>query len=473
MKHRLQAFGDLIKRYRDAFGQAWEHREELETPERSGVESEFLPAALSLQDTPVSPAPRIVAWLIIAFMVITLLWAIFGHVDVVATAQGKIVPNDRIKTIQALETSKVKAIYVKDGQEVKAGDVLIELDSAGTQADHAQAADELMAARLQNARGQALLDAIARRMSPKLSAIEGVPADKLQEAQSLVSGQFAEYNAQLARIDSTIAQRNAEVQTTQAQVRKLEQTAPLAAQRAQDYKKLQEDGFISKHATMEQEQVQIEQTADLAAQRSHIKEISASIREAQAQKAELTAQTRRTSLDSITEAQQKIAAYEQQVLKTEARNGFMTLTSPVDGTVQQLVVFTVGGVVSEAQAVMVIVPHDNPLEVEAYIENKDVGFVKEGQEAEIKVETFQYTKYGTIHAKVISVSHDAINDEKRGLVYMTRIKMDKSSLNIDGTDVKLSPGMAVSAEIKTNQRRVIEYFLSPLMQYGHDSLKER
>ena len=305
MKHRLQAFGDLIKRYREAFGQAWEHREELETPERKSIESEFLPAALSLQDTPVSQAPRIVAWLIITFMVITLLWAIFGHVDVVATAQGKIVPNDRIKTIQALETSKVKAIYVKDGQAVKAGDVLIELDTAGTQADQAQAADELMSARLQNARGQALLSAIAQRSSPRLAPIEGVAAEKLQEAQSLVSGQFAEYNAQLARIDSTIAQRNAEVQTTQAQVSKLEQTAPIAAQRAQDYKKLQEDGFISKHATMEQEQAQIEQKADLAAQRSRIKEISASIREAQAQKAELTAQTRRASLDSITEAQQK------------------------------------------------------------------------------------------------------------------------------------------------------------------------
>lgn len=236
MKHRLQAFGDLIKRYRDAFGQAWEHREELETPERKSIESEFLPAALSLQDTPVSPAPRIVAWLIITFMVITLLWAVFRSRGCGCDSTRKIVLNDRIKTIQALETSKVKAIYVKDGQEVKAGDVLIELDTAGTQADHAQAADELMAARLQNARGQALLDAIARRTSPKLSPIEGVPCGQTSRSTSLVSGQFAEYNAQLARIDSTIAQRNAEVQTTQAQVRKLEQTAPIAAQRAQDYK---------------------------------------------------------------------------------------------------------------------------------------------------------------------------------------------------------------------------------------------
>jgi hemolysin D len=151
----------------------------------------------------------------------------------------------------------------------------------------------------------------------------------------------------------------------------------------------------------------------------------------------------------------------------------MQLTSPVAGTVQQLTVHTVGGVVTPAQAVMVIVPRDNPLEVEAFIENKDVGFVKPDQDAELKIETFQYTKYGTLHAQVTSVSHDAINDEKRGLIYSTRVKMDKATINVDGTDVNLSPGMAVSVEIKTGKRRVIEYFLSPLLQYGHESLRER
>jgi hemolysin D len=122
---------------------------------------------------------------------------------------------------------------------------------------------------------------------------------------------------------------------------------------------------------------------------------------------------------------------------------------------------------------MVIVPSDNPLEVEAFLENKDIGFVKANQDAEVKVETFQFTKYGTIHAKVTSVSHDAINDERRGLIYLTRVKMDKSTINVDGTTVSLSPGMAVSVEVKTGKRRVIEYFLSPLIQHTKESLRER
>lgn len=151
----------------------------------------------------------------------------------------------------------------------------------------------------------------------------------------------------------------------------------------------------------------------------------------------------------------------------------MRLTSPVDVTVQQLIVHTIGGVVTPAQPVMVIVPRDKALEVEAFVENKDIGFVKPNQDAEVKIETFQYTKYGTVHARVTSVSHDAINDDKRGLIYSIRVKMEKAAIDVDGTWVRLSPGMAVSVEIKTGKRRVIEYFLSPLLQHAAESLRER
>jgi hemolysin D len=192
-----------------------------------------------------------------------------------------------------------------------------------------------------------------------------------------------------------------------------------------------------------------------------------------AQRTELAAETRRITLDSITEGQQKAEALVQELLKASQRSKLMKLTSPVDGTVQQLAVHTVGGVVTPAQPMMSVVPSDNPLEVEAFIENKDIGFVKVNQAAEVKIETFQYTKYGTLDAKITSVSHDAINDEKRGLIYSARVKIDRSTMTIGGAEVNLSPGMAVTVEIKTGKRRVIDYFLSPLLQYGHESLTER
>jgi hemolysin D len=470
---RLLAFGDLIKRYSAAFSLAWRHRAEMETVQRLPYEAQFLPAALSLQDTPVSPAPRVAMWLLIGFAVLTLLWSIFGHIDVVATAQGKIVPNGRTKTIQPFETAAVKAIHVADGQTVKAGDVLIELDATSAQADQDRIINDLVVARLEEARGKALLSALETGKTPSLQRPNDINDAQFEEAQRLLSGQYHEYTAKFNRIASEIAMREAELRSTQELVYKLEQTLPIAQKRAYDLKEMADLRYVPRHDYLERQQASIEQQADLANQRSRLNEIKAAIHEANGQSAAMTAETRRVSLDSVTEGQQKATTQEQELKKAETHSRLMQLTAPVSGTVQELAVHTVGGVVTPAQPVMLIVPQDNPLEVEAFVENKDIGFVKQGQDAEVKVETFQYTKYGTIHAQVTSVSHDATNDEKKGLIYSSRIKMERSTINVDGTEVNLSPGMAVSVEIKTGKRRVIEYFLNPLLQYRHESLRER
>lgn len=473
MPLQLQALRDLLKHYGAAFGHAWQRRAEMEPIPRLPHGSQFLPAALSLQETPVSPAPRLAMWLLIAFMAIALLWAVFGRMDVVATAQGKIVPNDRTKTVQAFETASVKAIHVTDGQWVRAGDLLIELDATTAQADTERVAGEQAAARLQVARGRALIDALQTARAPELARPAGVDDARYLQAQRLLAGQHAEYTARLSRITAETARREAELRSTQTLVRKLEQTVPIAQQRADDYKNLVSQNFVSRHGYLEREQVRIEQEADLANQRSRLSEIQAALREAQGQRQALLAETLRATLDSTSEAQQRLDALDQERKKADSRGRLMRLISPVDGTVQQLAVHTQGGVVTEAQPLMVIVPRDNPLEVEAFFENKDIGFVKAGQEAAVKIETFQYTKYGTLDAQVASVSHDAINDEKRGLIYSSRVRMPKTTLLVDGTEVSLSPGMAVTVEVRTGQRRVIEYFLAPLLQHGSEALRER
>lgn len=470
---RLQACADLMRRYQDAFRHAWRHRAKMEAPKRVPHEAQFLPAALALQETPVSPAPRVAMWTIITFAVLTLIWAIFGRMDVVATAEGRIVPNDRTKTIQSLETASVKSIHVTDGQFVRAGDVLIELDATIAQADRERVLSDLSVANLQVQRGRALLVALDSGEAPVLEWPGTINEQAYREAQQQLHGQYNEYLARMNRIEAELARREAEKRSTRVLVSKLEQTVPIARRRAEDYKNLVAKKFVSEHGYLELEQLRIEQEADLANLRSRMGEIEAGIREARAMSEEVIAELRRMSLDSIADGQQKVAILEQELLKADSRGRLMTLVSPVDGTVQQLATHTVGGVVTPAQPLMVIVPGDNPLEVEAFIENKDIGFIKVNQEAEIKIETFQYTKYGTILAWVTSVSHDAINDEKRGLIYSARVKMDSSTINVDGAEVKLSPGMAVSVEVKTGKRRVIEYFLSPFMQYQDESLRER
>lgn len=256
------------------------------------------------------------------------------------------------------------------------------------------------------------LQAVSSGRPPVLDRLPGVPVERQAQEQRIVDGQYDEYQARLVRIDADIRRREAELVSTQQIVRKLEQTAPIARQRAQDFKDLVDKAFISKHGYLEKEQLRIEQEGDLATQRSRLKELAAAIAEVQGQRAALVAETRRLALDTLNEAEQKASTFGQELIKAESRGKLMTLTAPVDGTVQQLVVHTVGGVVTPAQALMVIVPADNPLEVEAFIENKDIGFVNAGQEAVVKIETFPFTRHGTIPARVTHVSHDAINDEK-------------------------------------------------------------
>ena len=471
MKRHVLA--DLFRRYAKVFHHAWSQRQKMDSPTLQGHEAQFLPAALALRDTPVHPAPRVAMWLIMAFALIALLWAIFGRIDVVATAVGKVIPNDRTKIIQPMETAVVKAIHVRDGQTVQPGQVLIELDATSAAADSERLRNEALTARLEALRAQAMLVVMATGSEPRLAAVSGADAYRMIAEQSQLSGQHQEYLARQLQLQAEITRRRAELHATQEQVTKLEQTAPIARRRAEDYQKLAKENFISQHGYLEREQTRIEQEQDLATSRAKVTEIRAALMEAQQQQATLAAETRRQLLEQHNLAAQKAASLEQELIKAEQRGRLMHLTAPVAGTVQQLAVHTVGGVVTPAQPLMVIVPRDNVLEIEAMLPNKDIGFVNPGQDAEVKVETFPFTKYGILHGKITQVSSDAIQDEKLGLIYSTRVKLNKDTLQVENKTLRLTPGMAVTVEVKTGKRRVIEYFLSPLMQYSSESLRER
>jgi len=470
---RLRSLADLFGRYGRAFGEAWRERKRLEPKPRRNHEAEFLPAALELLESPPSPAPRLAALFLVLFAVLAVFWAVFGQIDMVATARGKIVPGNGSKTVQPVETAVVKAIHVTDGQEVRAGDVLVELDATVANADQARIGGDLESAQLQVARAKALLTAIDGGLRPQIIGVSDVSGERLAREQRLLVGQADEFRAKLTRLDADIMRREAELASTRQIVAKLEQTVPMARRRAQDFKDLVDKKFISEHGYLEKEQIRIEQEAELAMQKSRLDELAAALAEGRGQRLSLIAETRRATLDSLADGEQKAASLAQEHLKADSRGRQMTLTAPVDGTIQQLAIHTVGGVVTEAQALMIVVPREDALEVEAFLENKDVGFVRAGQVSAVKIETFPYTKYGTINATVAHVSDDAIADEKKGLVYSVRLRLDRTNIQVDDRLVKLSPGMAASAEIKTGSRRVIEYFLSPLMQYQHESLQER
>lgn len=471
----MSAKRDLIKRYRQTWRHSWQNRKAMDTPARLNHEVQFLPAALALQEQPVHPAPRYIQWTIMAFAALTLLWACIGEIDVVATASGKIVPSGKSKVIQPSEVAVVKAIHVYDGQQVKVGDLLIELDTSMTGADVERLNSDLLAAQVDSARSSALLDAIQHNRAPASLAqlIPQASAEQQLAAQRWLQGQYLELQSSLEQSAAAIEQRSAEIQTAQNTVASLELSLPITRELAANYKRLLERQFVAKHAYLEKEQIRLDQERELSIQQSRVRELSAAKKAAQSQQNSVIAQTRRAMLDLQHESEQRAAALTQELKKAQQRDNLMRLTAPVDGTVQQLAIHTNGGVVTEAQPLMVIVPSDQPVEVEAMLENKDIGFVRPGQTVEIKVETFSFTKYGVVDGLVQSISNDAIEDERLGLVYSARIQLKKKTIQVGEKLIALSPGMAVRAEVKTDKRKVIDYFLSPLQQYTAESLSER
>src|SRR5262249_8661631 len=282
--------------------------------------------------------------------------------------------------------------------------------------------------------------------------------------------------------------------TTAATIHKLETTIPVIQQRVDIRKTLMEKELGSKLTYFEIFQLLVEQQGELSVQTSHLREAesaAAAIRETRRQ---AVAEYRRTLSDELAKSEEKANGLAQDLIKAEQKTRLQRLTAPVDGVVQQLTIHTVGGVVTPAQALLVVVPSDSRLEIEAMVSNRDIGFVRSGQEAEIKVDTFNFTRYGLLRGEVLSVSQDAIirdrpqdrladrplgtpNDtsEPKGqeLSYSARISLDRTQMQIDDRMVNLSPGMAVTVEIKTGSRRILSYLLSPLLRYRQETLRER
>ncbi|MBP2260151.1 hemolysin D [Pseudomonas sp. BP8] len=466
---------DLIERYREAWRGAWRQRRRLEGTPREKDELAFLPAALAMQETPVHPLPRIVQWILLTLIGLALLWGCLGEVDVVATAEGKIVPSGRSKQIQASEVAVIQAIHVIDGQRVRKGDLLIELENQMTAADVSRLSSELMAAKVDQARASSLLLALESQDQPGSMAALIPHASPAQQvaAQRWVQGQYLELQATLEQVDAEIAQRAAEIRSATARVRALDQLLVITRQLTADYKLLFDEAAVAKHTYLEKQQIRLEQERELTIQRSRLDELNAARLAAQHRRAGVIAQVRRAMLDLGGESQRRIAGVGQELSKAHQRHRLKTLTSPVDGTVQQLAVHTEGGVVTSAQTLMVIVPSEQPVEVEVWVENKDIGFVFPGQAVEVKVETFTFTKYGVVPGVVQTLSNDAIEDERRGLVYSARIQLANDVMRVGERDMPLSAGMAVRAEVIVDRRKIISYFLSPLQRHVSESLGER
>lgn len=445
------------------------------------AELEFLPAALEVIETPPSPAGRAILWTIIAFFLIALLWACVGKVDIVAVAQGKIVPSGRVKVVQPLEAGVVKAIHVEEGQRVDAGQLLLELDSTLSEADRKRLQNERLTAEFDKARLKALINAVEQQTQKKLEIqpylnthiLQYSNTETVELSQQRLAQQHNQYLAEAASLHQNVLEQQAELRATDEHIEQLNGTIPLITERAEAIKAMLDSGVVSRADWLKIEEERIRQVKERDIRKSDRQRSLAAIENAKQQQQALSAKYRSDWLGQLTDAESRIEAAEQELVKTEQRNALQKLVAPVSGKVQQLAVHTVGGVVTPAQPLMLIVPDDEAIEVEAWVQNKDIGFVEAGQPVEIKVETFPFTKYGVIDGQIKTLSTDAVTDEEKGLHYVAQVSMAKSTIQADSKFVNLTPGMAVTVEVKTGKRRVIDYLLSPLLRYKEESIGER
>lgn len=381
-----------------------EKRNARERERRSRRELAFLPAVVELQETPPSPLGRAVLYVVIGLFAIAVLWAIYGQIDIIAVANGQVVPGGRSKVVQPFETGIVTAIHVRDGAHVTKGQLLIELDTTAG-ADVQRFENEYLAALTEVARLRALLQDRDTFAGPK-----GADPSLVSTHRARLRDQLTEYRA-------------------------------LRSQ-AEAYRQMYEKQYVSRMQYLEVEQGRAAKAQEFAA--------------------------------ALAEAETRARSLSKELAKARTRARHQRLTAPIDGVVQQLAVHTVGGVVTPAQELLTIAPSKDHLEIEAWVENKDIGFVTEGQQAEVKVESFPFTRYGTLPGHVVSLSRDAVPLENLGFFYAARVGLGQTTISVgNGREVPVTPGMNVSVEIKTGKRRLIEYFLSPLARAFHDSVRER
>jgi hemolysin D len=484
---------------------------------RRFTDHEFLPAALEILERPPSPVGTALILIICAFFAAALAWAYIGRIDIIAVAQGKLQPAGRTKIVQPLETGKVLTIRAKNGDHVKQGDVLVALDPAESAADEAAYAADLASYRAEVLRRRAAITAAESAAS--MDRAGQSPDAQLAESRSAIDPPPISWPADIPDavrlreervLSSDLLELNSQVESLLAQAKQKRAEKERLAKTIQEQNKLLIT--LQERVAMRQELLDLkvgsksnlyDALESLQYQNTMLAQQTGQLAEADANLGVLAKDIKKSYETFIADNAQKLADADRQVgdlaeklAKARARTNNLLLRSPIDGVVQASSVVTIGQVVSSGEEIMRIVPEDAPLEIECYLPNKDVGFVKDGQEAVIKVESFPFTRYGTIRARVIRVARDAIPEpdatqseanpgksiksvaeagaeRTQNLVFPVVLRPEQPDIDVDGAKIPLSPGMAVTAEINTGHRRILEYIFSPLVQIGSEALHER
>ena len=433
-----------------------------------------MPAAEEIVETPAAPLGALVVWLVALLLVVALAWSYFGRIDIVAVANGKISTEGSTKTIQPAVSGVVTNINVHEGQRVKKGETLLVLDKTTAEKDVATANQSLNTARVERD--------ILRRLAVGGNTDEIINNADLPDETKAMLRQFASSQTALSAArrqaaSGIISNYQQQLQFNQQAKNQLETNAQNLKNRKSEIEKQLPNANPVDKLRLQNELSNIDQritSADSAVlgQNQQLLQSQSALTQAQNQSQTQIAETNSAFNNQIITAEKRIIELENNLVKAKQMLAQTTIAAPVDGTVLSLTVKTIGGVVNAGQQLAQIVPEKVPLYVDAALDNQDVGFVKPGQRVVVKVATYPFQRYGYLEGTVENISPDAIQDDKKGLIYKAKIKLndDKSSKQ---NQLKLLPGMSVSIEITTGQRRIIEFFLDPLMTKIDESLKVR
>ena len=469
-----------------------------ERRELTAQEREFLPPLLEIQETPPSPLKRWVLWSIIALVISLVVWATIGKISIVATAPGKFIPDGRVKEVQPLESSIVKAIHVKEGQRVHEGDLLLELDPTINAAELAANADKYGFNKLEQARLNAeLTNGVAR-----YGGVTGQAESRVALEERMRKARVEAHATKLAAAKAAVEEKRSALAAAEATLKKYEETTAIAREREASARPLVDTGAISRVDYLQLKEDLAQNRNDLAAQEETVQQAGAAM--AGAERA-LEQVERDRVADIYSDLDQRVTdepALKGDFDKAKELYALKWLRSPVSGLVQKVEVTTVGQVVTPAQSLVTIVPDGTPLIVEATVSNEDIGYLKLGQPVEVKVDTFPFQRYGTLKGSLVWISPDAEDknaasrdtdtragastqspDAARdaangsspnsGYVYKVHVRTEASHFVVEGEPRAVGSGMTVQADITTDRRRVIDFFLSPVVKYLDEGMKVR
>jgi len=425
----------------------------------------FKPHLVEIEESPVSPLGRLIMWTILIFITLSILWLFIGKTDVVVSARAKVIPMGDVKILQPLSRGAVKKIYVKEGDRVKKGDPIIEIDPTVEESNIEAKKRILTQLELEVAKIKSILNKtpfkIPNGIDPKTAAlITSVYDTELQTIQ--------EQNKQ---IDQQIKQLNEQISSTEIEKARMQQFYKLGIQEERRLKKVLD--IIAKNDYYRLQKQNMSYKNEIKKLSHEIERLKRKLDEVNMKRNLITQDFRNRHYADLMEKEKKIVAYKSDIQTIEFKKKKQIIKSPVDGIIAKLAINTIGAVVTPAEKLVALVPKNVPIQLKATVQNKDIGFIKVGMPVAIKIDTFNFQRFGLIDGIVTKIGANSIEDKKMGPVYEVFIEPKQTSLIVEGEERFLMPGMSATAELKVGKRRIIELFVYPLIKYFNEGISVR